>query len=290
MLNLLKLRPLILALLIAGLPAPAPLPTGLPALTPVAWAAEAGPATCAQTLKQLLKGFHPTTHSVVDKMDEFARKHNLPTQVVYLGPPDRQVPRLLVGLDVTNPGLLQDYLRTFALEKPLDEVTAGSLVLEFQRDNEAYVTGVLRPGAETNSQIYRWGKPELPRDRWWSIFMMGEGGRDVMYRAAGHDPRTAEVLGYAHVIGLDQAELGNVKTYLAHPELRGPCKSDNCVAWTSTIELGRTALGATDAERRALFTELGMSRAMAHFEIGRRLVHAANERHGAIFLFPSGAM
>src|SRR5262249_24946529 len=76
--------------------------------------------------------------------------------------------------------------------------------------------------------------------------------------------------------------------FLDHPELRAPCKSDNCVAWTSTIELGETAAGNSDDARKFLFNELGITRSMAHFEIGRRLIHAANDRHSAVVVFVNG--
>lgn len=113
--------------------------------------------------------------------------------------------------------------------------------------------------------------------------------KNFFQKLFGKKPKKALVYGYGHIIGLSESEQINVKKYLANPNLRAPCKSDNCVAWTSSIELGKTELNATPEERNFLFTELGMSRSMAHFEIGRRLANASNERHAAMFIFVEGA-
>jgi len=113
----------------------------------------------------------------------------------------------------------------------------------------------------------------LTLDNWWTGWVSNHGN---------------DVMGYAHLIGLTPDELKNVKEYLANPDLRAKCKADNCVAWTSSIELGKTAKDSTDEQRKFLMNELGVARSMAHFEIGRRLMNAANARHGAVVVFLNG--
>lgn len=220
-----------------------------------------------------------TAQLTTRQMIEFGREHNLPFRLIEVGPPERRLQRLFVAIDANNADLMQAYRDKFNLNQKLDDKINGSLVLEFayeKADSNQYVTGVLRTSANPQDPIYRWGRKDLPWKDWWKGWIYG------------HRITDNPVLGYGHVIGLTAAEKSNVQYYLEHPQERGPCKSDNCVAWTSSIELGKTAIGVEADERNALFTELGIARASAHFEILRRLVHAANDRHSTIAVFVTG--
>lgn len=210
----------------------------------------------------------------------FAARYHLPARWMDVGPKERRVRRLFVGIDSTNQELVNAYLAEFNLDHRLSTNVAGTLALEFQSEVVGeYVTGVLRPGAKPTDTIWRWGHPDLPRDEWFN----------------GKMPAKPDgINGFGHLIELNDKELANVRVYLEHanvdyddPWVCKP-KSNNCVAWISGIELGRTAVDATPAERRALFSELGMARTMAHFEIGRRLIHAANDRHTSVVVFYQG--
>lgn len=239
---------------------------------------------CAITLKQVIQAAHPESLDLVNSLERFAKERGLPTKVLKLGPKQRQVNRLVVGLDTTNPELMKAYLERFNLKTALGDRSKGTLALEFAYEQapDAYVTGVLRTSPSPTDPIYRWGRKDLTHENWWkqwlTINRVGYGGGRV------ENP----VFGYAHLLGLNESEVANVVKFLENPALRAPCKSDNCVAWTSSIELGETAKGVPDEARKFLFSELGMSRSMAHFEIGRRLVHAANERHAGIVVFLNG--
>ena len=212
-------------------------------------------------------------------VEAFAREHGLPTQVVKFGPAQNQSKRLVVALDITNVELFAAYRERFQLDRsPGVEGLAGTLAVEFQTEkvNQSYVTGVLRAQAGLEDPVYRWGRKDIAYSQWW---------RDWMIRPA---PERA-VIGFGHVIGLNQKERDNFRDlYLKDPEQRGACKQDNCVAWVASMELGITKKESTTEERRHLFNALGMARASAHFEIGRRLVYAANQRHSAMFVFVNG--
>jgi len=214
------------------------------------------------------------------QMIQFGREHNLPFKLIEVGPPERRIQRLFVAIDGEDPNLMQAYRDQFNLNQKLGDQVNGSLVLEFayeKAQSNQYVTGVLRTSPSPDAQIYRWGRQDLPWNNWWAQWIHGPNH-------VTKDP----VLGYGHVIGLTEPEKENVQYFLNHPKERGYCKSDNCVAWTSSIELGKTRIGAEDDDRRTLFSELGIARASAHFEILRRLVHAANDRHASIAVFVQG--
>jgi acyl-CoA hydrolase len=225
----------------------------------------------------------PARSEATQALAKFAEENKLPYRWIELGPAERRVSRLFVGLDSENPALLKKYLETFNLDTAVGK-DAGTLALEFAKESiatpEHYITGVLRTSADPSQPIYRWGKKDLPRDSWWNTWILG-----TSYVA---ENQTTGVLGFAHLFGLSKAEKDNVQHFLDNPEARGPCKSDNCVAWTSGIELGTTKKESTDEDRRYLFNELGVGRSMAHFEIGRRLMHAANENHTAVVVFLKG--
>lgn len=227
----------------------------------------------------LVAAKYPQAFALAGDLEAFAVENKLPMKVMEFGPPERRVKRLVVGLDATNEELMKKYLKRFNLEKG-KKGAGGVLALEFQHEIENnYVTGVLRPSSDPNAQIYRWGRPDLKRSDWWEDWMV-------------KDDRP--VIGYAHLIGLNDDEAKNVRTYLkysdvdkANPQV-AKCKTNNCVAWTSGIELGVTKEGATDEERKFLFNELGIARSSAHFEIGRRLANAANDRHTGMIVFLNG--
>lgn len=219
------------------------------------------------------------TSVLVQRLKNFADANNLPYQVIDVGPEERRVQKLFVGLDMTNEDLVNKYLAEFSL----DDAKNPTLALEFgfEVPNE-YVSGVLRTSSDPTAPIYRWGKQDLKRDEWAREWMIKGGFNRYPQRAEN------PVWGYSHLIQVNDDEAKNVKLFLEKPLERGPCKSDNCVAWTASIELGKTKVGATDEERRYLFNELGVSRSSAHYEIGRRLMHAANERHSGVIVFLNG--
>lgn len=247
---------------------------------PLGFAAEEG---CDENLLKQIQELHPQGLALVEKLKAFAQEFNLPTRVLRFGPKERQVSRLLVGVDQANEAQMKAYRERFNLETPVAENQPGSLVLEFATEQapDAYVTGALRTSADPEQPIYRWGKKDLSWNQWWKDWMLQDRKGD---RAQNDDP----VVGYSHIVPIQAAELANVKKFLEQPELRGKCKSDNCVAWTSSIELGVTEKESTDEQRRYLMSELGVSRSMAHFEIGRRLANAANEKHVGMVVFLNG--
>ncbi len=233
--------------------------------------AEPGEDFCVELLRQV-----PATGvRMVTDLAAFARTNNLPVKVITVGPPQKRRQRLVVGVDVTNAEQMKSYLEHFNLDQPIGEEVKGTLVLEFQAEKEGeYVTGALRTSPDPNAPIYRWGRKDLSHTSWWSTWMTVR--------------KTDAIFGFSHLIGLTAGERQNVQFFLDNPAERGACKSDNCVAWTSNIELGETKKGATPEARQHLFSVLGMARAMAHFEIGRRLVHAADERHSTMVAFLNG--
>lgn len=217
--------------------------------------------------------------SLLGKLKSFADENNLPWQVMQVGPPQRKVDRLFVAIDMNDKDMVEKYLKAFNLEDEQNPV----LALEFGFEvPDQYVSGVLRTSPDPKAQIYRWGKKDLTREEWAQEWMI-KGGFN-RYPERMKNP----VWGYSHIIELDKKEAKNVQHFLANPAERGPCKSDNCVAWTASIELGVTKKDATADDRRYLFNELGVSRSSAHYEIGRRLMHAADQRHSGVVVFVNG--
>lgn len=238
---------------------------------------------CANLVKELIaKKDLPgmgQTGELVQRLKKFADANKLPYQILEVGPAARRVQKLFVALDMNDEAMVEKYLKEFNLED--DKKPTLALEFGFEVVNE-YVSGVLRTSPKPDAKIYRWGKLDLPRNVWAQEWMI-KGGFD-RYPKRKENP----VWGYSHLIQLNPNEATNVKHFLKNPEERGPCKSDNCVAWTASIELGKTKTGATDEERKYLFNELGVSRSSAHYEIGRRLMHAASERHSGVVVFVNG--
>ena len=215
---------------------------------------------------------------------EFAAKHRMPTQELELGPEGRRVKRLFVGLDYWNWGAYLDFLWTFNLENAPDSYKRKGLsgVLDITASfepvstEEQYVSVELRPRADPSANVWSFGREDIPRDQWWNVNFLSPANR----------PRP--INGFSHLIGLNEADKLNVWKYLYNRELRAPSKVDNCVAWIPGIELGRTDRDVPPEQRRFLFSELGVSRSVAHFEIARRLMHAANDRHQVVFVYLNG--
>ncbi len=227
--------------------------------------------------KQNMPGMEKTGE-LVGRLKKFADDNQLPYQILEVGPPERRVQKFFVGLDMTNEKLVEKYLKEFNLESE----NQPTIALEFGFEVVGqYVSGVLRTSPNPTDHIYRWGRKDLTRDVWVQQWMIRGGGH---YPERDHN----KVWGYSHLIQINKDEAKNVKSYLENPGARGPCKVDNCVAWTASIELGKTVQGATDEERKYLFNELGVSRSSAHYEIGRRLMHAASERHSGVIVFVNG--
>lgn len=228
--------------------------------------------------KQGIPGMEKTG-LLVQRLKSFAELNHLPIQILEVGPPARRVQKMFVAIDMNDKAMVAKYLAEFNLDDNKDPTLA--LEFGFEVANQ-YVTGVLRTASDPNAPIYRWGKKDLARNVWEKEWMI-EGGFN-RYPERHKNP----IWGYSHLIQLNESEVKNVKHFLDNPAQRGPCKSDNCVAWTASIELGLTKEGATDEERKYLFNELGVSRSSAHYEIGRRLMHAASERHSGVVVFVNG--
>ncbi len=245
--------------------------------------------TCADLIKTLVTkqkamASLEETIEVVKRLEAFAKKNKLPYQILEVGPANRRVQKLFVGLDMTDEALVNKYLKEFNLEST-DQPT---LALEFGFEvPDEYISGVLRTSSDPDAPIYRWGKQDIPRKEWVRDWMV-QGGGDYNGHTDHPERLKNPIWGYSHLIQLTPDEGKNVKVFLKKPNDRGPCKSDNCIAWTTGIELGVTKKDATDEERRYLFNELGVSRSSAHYEIGRRLMHAANQRHAAVVVFLNG--
>jgi len=245
--------------------------------------------SCAELIKVLTFGQKSIpalkeSTLVVKRLENFAKANNLPMKVLEVGPSNRRVKKLFVGLDMTDEALVEKYLKEFNLEDKKDP----TLALEFGYEvPDEYISGVLRTSPNPDAPIYRWGQEDIPRREWVRDWMV-QGGGD--YNGNNNHPERLKnpVWGYSHLIQITPEESKNVKVFLKNPKVRGPCKSDNCIAWTTGIELGVTKPNATDEERRYLFNELGVSRSSAHYEIGRRLMHAANQRHAAVVVFLNG--
>jgi acyl-CoA hydrolase len=225
-----------------------------------------------------LQGYEESAH-LVGKLKRFADENKLLYQVMDIGPEQRRVQRLFVAIDMNDEEMVQKYLKAFNLEDEENPV----LALEFGYEvPDQYVSGVLRTSSDPKAPVYRWGKKDLPRDQWAQEWMIKGGFNRYPQRVKN------PIWGYSHVLELDKNEAKNVSHFLENPLERGPCKSDNCVAWTASIELGITKKDATTEERRYLFNELGVSRASAHYEIGRRLMHATDQRHSGVIVFVNG--
>lgn len=255
-------------------------------LTPASQAQKACENVHTQQAIQLKQADAYSRIEAQKELLKFAQEHNLPVRYLEVGPADRKIQRLFVAVDVANEALMQAYRDRFNLDTPIGDKGAGTLVLEFMRESlsspEHYVPAIVRTDAKFESRGWRWGKPDpyMTYPEYWNGWMLNVRQSNE-YKETG-------IAAFGHLIELSKSEQENFKIFINNPDLRAPCKSDNCVAWQTGIELGRTAKDATDAERKFLFNELGVSRSMAHFEIGRRLMHAANERHNAIVVFVNG--
>jgi hypothetical protein len=223
----------------------------------------------------------PERTSTVVALSQFAAKNNLSYIWHDFGPTDRKVRRLVVAVDIQNEKLMDDYRAAFNLDKSVikGQKESGTLVIEQTWENvlqpEHYVYTYIRSNKEATAAVYRWGR----KDESWSTSFA------YLKQTANNQKG---LIGLAQLIELNTAENKNIRVFLDEPEKRGPCKSDNCVAWLTGAELGKTDIGAKDEDRKYLFNELGVSRTIAPFEISRRLTHASNERHGAMIVFVDG--
>lgn len=216
----------------------------------------------------------PETKAMINSLLTFAAKYDLDERIVEVGPPQRRLKRLVVGLDIRRQDVVAAYLKEFNMENEVSGGPVRTLSLEFQKEVAGeYVLGALRTGSVqgSNEGIWRYGKNKIDHNNDW------------FEKWRGKSP--TRIIGLANLIPITLKEAANVEHYLANPSERGPCKSDNCIAWAPGIELGKTFPNATQEERIPLFNALGVSRSIAHFEIGRRLAHAANHRHVAIVAY-----
>jgi len=239
--------------------------------------------SCAELLTKILREQEEfdagPSIEVVERLQKFADENDLLIKVLELGPESRRVQRAFVAIDMNNKDLVAKYLKTFNLDDEENPVLALEMGFEVQGE---YLTGVLRTSPDPTAPIYRWGKADIPRNEWENDWLI-EGGF-ARYRERQDNP----IWGYGHLIGVTKSERDNVKHFLDNPEERGACKNSNCISWTTGIELGKTARGLDDQVRKPLFNQLGVSRSSAHFEIGRRLMHASNQKHAAAVVFVNG--
>lgn len=236
--------------------------------------------TCQQIL-DAKQDTLPDRKAVLQTLAKFAADHQLPFRWHEFGPLDRKIKRLIVAIDIKNETLMDAYRKRFNLDTPINpaDPQSGTLVIEQTwedpKNPEHYIYTYIRSGALERNDVYRWGRKD---GSWTGAFT---SLKQKVQNKKG-------MIGLAHLIELNQQELENVRIFLDNPQLRGPCKSTNCVAWLTGTELGTTALDKTDEERKYLFNELGVSRTIAPFEISRRLTHASNERHSAMIAFVDG--
>jgi len=219
--------------------------------------------------------------ATVELLAKFASDHKLSYRWHEFGPADRKVKRLVVAIDINDQNVMKAYRELFNINKQSikGEKESGTLVIEQTwedpKNPEHYVYTYIRSSSDLNESVYRWGRKDLNLERSFQYI------KDHVQNKKG-------LIGFGHLIELNSAEAQNVKIFLDNSDQRGPCKSTNCVAWLTGTELGKTSKTATEEERQYLFTELGISRTIAPFEISRRLVHASNERHGAMVAFVDG--
>jgi acyl-CoA hydrolase len=217
------------------------------------------------------------TKAVIEHALAIAKENNWPIKTLELGPQGRKIKRIFIGVDRTNEADLLRYFKEFLPNKAFGNGHAGTLPLEFAHIPGAalpYVYGYLRMSDSLTQNVYRYGKPQ-----------------DTLAAAFAYIDKTntvSQISHYAHLIGITEAELANFDTYIKNPTLRAPCKSDNCIAWTSSIELGKTAQNSTTEERKHLFNELDVARSYAPEEISKRFLHATNGRHRVVFVFYKG--
>lgn len=254
-----------------------------------------GQIKCARNLSAASsRNTADTTVPVLRELERFAEQHNLPMKWLPMGPPDRKIDRLFVGIDTTNKELVKEYLALFNLDRPLGDGNAGTIALEFSTEKPTgntgandYVFGILRTDGKPEDGYWRSGMKQGSWEAFWkSVTERPEVPAGQPVPQNYYDMYSAKngLEWFGHLIGLSEAEAQNLRHYLANPALRGPIKSGNCVAWLSSLELGKTAQGCSIEERIPILNALGVSRAMAHFEIGRRFMHAANDRHRAIIV------
>ena len=213
---------------------------------------------------------------------KFAEKFNLRAEVLAFGPPELDYKRLVVAFDYSDPAQLKEYFETYNLTTAHGEI-AGHLVIEFEKDggtNGGYTSGILRTSPNPTELIWRWGAQQNQQPQTWHEWLN--------YFESMHAIRPGNILGFSHVLPLSKDRLENVQKYLKSPALRAPCKSSNCVAWLSSIELGLTDMAVSEEERQFLSHYLGFARSSAHFEIGRRLIHASNQNHSVLFVLAKG--
>jgi acyl-CoA hydrolase len=220
----------------------------------------------------------PATIPVIETALAMATENKWPVKVIAVGPVQRKVQRIFIGIDRDNAKDMQTYRDAFLPNKPLGGVTAGVLPLEFQHEPKAgtrYVYGFLRMTAGANDRVYRYARPDENLQSIW---------RNM------NSFNTEPINHYASLIGMTEAERKNFEFYISNPGERGACKMDNCIAWTSSIELGKTGRQSSTEDRKHLLPVLGVSRSYDPQEISRRLIHAANERHRVVFVFYRGAV
>ncbi len=229
-----------------------------------------------------LEARSPVAGATVDLLKRFAIQHKLPMKVVEVGPPERRVQRLVVGLNFHDWDLMKAYQATFHLEAADHPKLGGVLPLEYayeiDRTGKSYVGTNVRPRPGMDQKIWMFGREDVSWMQWWDHSVMHPQVRE----------QQTPIVGFAHLIGTSPDEQKNIWHYLYSPGDRAACKSDNCVAWQSQIEFGKTAPGLPDTDREFLASRLGFSRTVEHAEMTRRMFHYSNEEHGAIVAWLNG--
>lgn len=212
---------------------------------------------------------YPATQSLVRQLHQFAVENDLPERIVEVGPPQRRVKRLLVALDPEDKILTAKYLRAFNLDE-------GALSFEFSYESqpEDHLYTMVRTSGDPDAPVYMYGRPDMT---WTDHIRNYTKDRKLIH-------------GQAHLFALTGPERANVLNYLDRPQDRAPEDPGraNCISWSCGIELGKTYPEASDEERRYLFSELGLSRTIATFEVARRWMHATSQRHAAVVTYVKG--
>lgn len=207
---------------------------------------------------------------MITMAEAFAAEHNLPFQILEVGPGQMGRKRLFIGIDHTNQALMEAFYKKFNRETAGTGDVAGTLPLFFQREADAnhYLVGALRNGTEYDAMLYR--------------------SQQMYHRTVRGSIGTQNIGAFEYLIPMAGTQKENLQTFIDKPGERAPCKSTNCVAWIPQIELGKTAPGVPEGDRRFLFGELGISRSIEHRELSRRLMNGANENLSVVFVYLKG--
>lgn len=229
-------------------------------------------ADCAETWLQAPNYPNELAEDISEYALAFAAKHNLPVRRVPVGDPKLGRSRWMIGVTINTPAFA-DYLDSFN-EGASYKSVKGMAVVEAQYEYRGgvYVFEWVRrlDGAKRNKQN-----------------MSVEQALNSATAYIVQDLQTApvKIIALSHPIPLTAEMSANYEVYWRQPGLRAPLKKNNCIDFIPCLELGRTAAGVPDVERKFISHHLGFSRSYSYDEIASRFAHAANENHQVMFAF-----